>query len=716
MKRVIALTIIMATLCISLGGVFTFAEEEKLVVDKTEYTVGEAITVSAKGSGKDWVGIYYPDAKNSLYWAYIDPSADKGVGSGVAFDISKAPKKNSNAPATLPAGDYIIRLMPNDTSDLTKALATVKIKIKADANAPTSGGDLTKLNVPKTEYGYNEKINISAIGSGKDWVGIYYPTGTRSLYWAYIDSSASKGVGSGVEFDIKTAPNRNSDAPSKFPAGKYIIRLMPDDTSDLSKAVAWVEITVKEPDPSEIVKPAKPLSAEYVLKNNTDGFSEGTLTVNTSKDNIAKDIVCYWADSNGKLEGYTALAKFKVTGETTVRDIPANILIPTGATKLLVYTALDGILSEECVEIKLPEGAASKDFGKPIIEFQVVSDVHITTNNDHRNNKHYVEMLKDIVKISPESIGLFIAGDMANTGNKQEYENLVSLHASVKGSPAYYLAIGNHDLFNGTLENKTAQFLNYAKLPDGTNPKSVHYDFWLEGYHCVFLGNDKLVGNNRVTLNDETLEWLDETLAKDRVEGKPIFLFIHQSIYNTIAGSLPGQGWDGVENFTRFNKVLKKYPEVLMFNGHSHWTLDSEKCMYDGGENFPNIFNTASVAYLWTSYDVQKGENLEGSQGYYIRVYEDKTAVLGRDFTTGEWVASAQFISEYKTNGNGSAETTDAGDATVPNGEISFAPEESSGSETQPEKSFPIVPVTVAVVAVAAVAAAIVITVVKKKK
>ncbi len=244
--RSMSLIIAVIMLTLPLSAISAFAEGELLKTDKTEYTVGDAIMVTATGSGKDWAGIYYPDGTNSLYWAYIDASTSGGVGSGVAFDITSA-KKNGSAPATLPAGDYIIRLMPNDTSDISKALAEITIKIKPAASTGdfnVSGGDLTKLNIPKTVYAYDEPINISAIGSGKDWVGIYYPDATKSLYWAYIDANASNGIGSGVVFDIENAPNANSGTPAELPAGNYIIRLMPNDTSDTSKAVAYIGITI----------------------------------------------------------------------------------------------------------------------------------------------------------------------------------------------------------------------------------------------------------------------------------------------------------------------------------------------------------------------------------------------------------------------------------------------------------------------------------------
>ncbi len=523
-----------------------------------------------------------------------------------------------------------------------------QVQAVASETATNSGGDLTLLTVPKTEYKYDEPINISAIGSGKDWVGIYYPDATKSIYWTYIDTEMAGGVGSGVEFDMRLVANRNQGAPSELPAGKYIIRLMPNDSSNLSKTLAWVEITINEQKDEGAKQPGKPVSAVYELTDAKSGYSEGTLTVTVAKDESAKDIVCYWANDNGILDDYTALAKFKITGETTVRELPAYTLIPAEATKLFVYTSLKGTLSEEYYEVELPFGSASELFGDALFEFQVVSDVHIEADAGNQRNRNYLQMLKDVVKISPDSAGLFIVGDIVDHGYASEWQNFAKLHASLSNAPDYYLTLGNHDLYNGGYEAQIKQFLKYAQLPDGGKPESCHYDFWMNDYHFVFLGNDAgPVDGKNTTLNPETLAWLDETLAEGRHENKPTFLFLHQSIYDTIAGSLPGQGWDGVVDHENLSEVLKKYPEVIMFNGHSHWELDSESCMHPRDEELPTIFNTASVADLWTSYDVVQGVYMDGSQGYYLYVYEDKIVVRGRDFTTGKWVASAQFVVEY---------------------------------------------------------------------
>ena len=122
-----------------------------------------------------------------------------------------------------------------------------------------------------------------------------------------------------------------------------------------------------------------------------------------------------------------------------------------------------------------------------------------------------------------------------------------------------------------------------------------------------------------------------------------MFVYLHQSLYNTIAGSFEGQGWDGVVQNDQLKAIVAKYPQIYMFNGHSHWDLNTRGSMHDKSDGLPNIFNTSSVAYLWSSYYTPRGEYVEGSQGYYVKIYKNKVLVLGRDFVTNQWIPSACF-------------------------------------------------------------------------
>lgn len=398
---------------------------------------------------------------------------------------------------------------------------------------------------------------------------------------------------------------------------------------------------------------ALPYYADYKIKNSTGGFAEGVITVKVDvKTNSATDIIPYWADENGKLEGYTSLYAFRITGEKTEFEIGPSVIIPKGAKKLLLYAKdyENDVITDDCIAIDLPRGAASdENWGELITEFQVASDLHITI--DGTNWNAYTNMLKDIVKLSPGSSGLFLNGDVPNSGADAEYRKHQELHALVKGAPDYYMSIGNHDFYQAKDHGDTQaqvqkRFAGYARYPDRTAPDSQHYDFWLSGYHFVFLGDDKITSDYlSSTYTDKTLRWLRKTLQNNRDVNRPIFLFNHPPIQATVAGSLGEfKGFTGVygENAVRLKAVLKDFPEIILFNGHQHIELGYPNTMRPADSEMPTVFNTASASQVATIRDRVKTKG-SGSEGYYVYVYADKIIVRGRDFKNAKWIPSAQF-------------------------------------------------------------------------
>ena len=141
-------------------------------------------------------------------------------------------------------------------------------------------------------------------------------------------------------------------------------------------------------------------------------------------------------------------------------------------------------------------------------------------------------------------------------------------------------------------------------------------------------------------MKDTQLNWFIEqlsTLDKDKFA----FIFLHQPLKDTTSGTLSGQNWSGMANVgEEIKTLLKDYPNVLLFTGHTHYELESNKSTNLGhGEN-ANYINNASVAYLWSN----TYEETVGGQCNFIEVYEDYILIKGRDLFEGKWVSSAQFI------------------------------------------------------------------------
>ncbi len=603
-------------------------DTSKISLEKLTFKKGEPILVTAYGNSTDWVGIYASlEQQTATKWHYIS-----AVGSGQAYDVTQG--------TALEAGEYYIRFVPNNenigsTTAIAKITVTDEEYVSPDEpeEPDTPEEKVPYITTDKSTYSLGESIIVTAGGceDSKAWVGIYPVNSSAYLYWHYVANSQG-GPGDGVPREVKNIPE-----------GNYYVALIPNYSGNISTAVARVEITI-----SGSVE--GPVSATYD-RTGKDGSATGVVTV-TVGQTTNRDVVMFWGDENGKLEGYAPHAKFKANATSVSYTFTDSVFIPSGATRLLVYlqNSTSGLLSEEFISIDLGKGADIDISGVANSKLFIISDIHIGRNDGVVSATNFKKMLNEAIALNPSGIPICIVGDIADGAQRSQYDEMVTLYnevLSANGKMAsdypMYITIGNHDYSaSGSL------FFDYMILvPNGEKPTDTSYDFWLDGYHHIFLGSDSGSGLY-ATLSEDTLAWLDERLAENRDEERPVFVYLHQSIYNTVAGSLPGEGWNGVNNEEALIAVLKKYPEVLLFNGHSHWEMNSRSNIFEGTEELPiHAFNCASVSYLWTGYNSTSGSNLEGSQGYMVEIYADKVLVRGRDFINSEWLPSAQYCIEF---------------------------------------------------------------------
>ena len=500
-------------------------------------------------------------------------------------------------------------------------------------------GELLKTD--KTEYTECEPISVTAEGSGKDWVGIYLKTDKlgddQAIRWYYVSQDGNK---SGDTKDMRKAEKTNASRSklASIPAGEYIIYLCENDGYGV---IEQIPITVKE-DTSPAAIPEAPSAVTYDRSAGEPGRADGVLKITVGEGAAPDRYIAYWAKNGKALEDYTAFAPIKYTGKTTKYQITVNTLIPNEADSIIVYAAKGNKVSEKYAEEMLPDGCNAYDPGDPVYEMQVISDIHLNSSTSHIHNKHFASALEQIKKLSPDSIGIFINGDIADHGEVAEYKTFNRmLENAGEGLPSVYCAIGNHDLSSGPYDTKLSNFLKYTEPGED----SVYYDLWLNGTHFIFLGSEAT--GLSAQLSSKQLNWFKEKLAENRDENRPIYVFLHQGIMDTVAGTFKYQGWHGINQSKKFSAIIKEYPEVVLFSGHSHWEMDSLNVMKARDESLPTIFSTAAVGYLWNDDATASDSGIEGAEGYFFYVYGDKIVARGRDFDSGKWIASAQFVVDY---------------------------------------------------------------------
>ena len=205
-----------------------------LAINKTQFAVGEAIYISAKGisGSNDWVGIYSLYGNSPILKQAIDE-----VGHGVTYNL-RTNYSELCIPSLkdLPEGEYIIRLQANNNAGLDGTKALVKIKI-GNPQA-TVFGDSSLLSIEKHTYAPGEPIMVTphmVDGYSDSWVGIYqfgYYFQNRSVTWEWVKTN-----GSGNEYDV-------TEGITLSP-GAYIIMLLPYDTGDMSTCVAYTSVVIE---------------------------------------------------------------------------------------------------------------------------------------------------------------------------------------------------------------------------------------------------------------------------------------------------------------------------------------------------------------------------------------------------------------------------------------------------------------------------------------
>lgn len=378
----------------------------------------------------------------------------------------------------------------------------------------------------------------------------------------------------------------------------------------------------------------------------------------TAAETVTDGVLFYWGDQNGILGDYTYIGYGEydqTTGKYTYVPTVGN-LIPAEATRLYACGVQGTSYEVESGTAKLSEEFAYCDLnaekhtlGKRLYSFDVISDLHVSENYDSNNGKNVLAAFADIQNRRASSIGVFTAGDNVNLGKPEEYAVLAKYisDTGLSDMPFYY-TVGNHEFYYEQIEgaasgeffdNNWKRFRDFAgwKENEFYRYKKIGSDYFIfmgEEARGTFDAADSKQGTADGYFSEAQREWLRGLLSKAASENANAFVFMHQSIDNTVAGSFAGQNWSGINDDDKMQAIIESYPNTYLFTGHSHWDLHSKTPFVNGGTSGASYFNTASAGYIWS--DANKA--VPGSEGLTVDVYENYIVVRGRDFVNQKWV------------------------------------------------------------------------------
>lgn len=287
--------------------------------------------------------------------------------------------------------------------------------------------------------------------------------------------------------------------------------------------------------------------------------------------------------------------------------------------------------------------AADFDENSIVLRFGVLSDLHAASGTPK-----FEEAVRQLYeKAGEEKLdAIVVAGDLTDNGAVEEIQSLKGVldrQRLAERGTEFVFTLGNHDIlydkdpYNGI---RFKQILKDYAFKGATEEeiKNGNHHIEIEGYHFLALNCKKYNGGAEYAPED--LEWLRSKLEKvsEMDPRKPIFLVTHPVVYNTTYGSVDGTYW----HTKNLHSVIKDYPQVIVFSGHLHFPLNSERSIFQG--DYTTI-NTAATYYcslegeidgirpIDTGGGMEPRDRQDFSQGLYLEVDENgNTRITRMDF------------------------------------------------------------------------------------
>ena len=281
----------------------------------------------------------------------------------------------------------------------------------------------------------------------------------------------------------------------------------------------------------------------------------------------------------------------------------------------------------------------------PVMRFVATSDTHIEDFGDV-GCKRTSAMLKTAYAISeadPDYKNLdavVFSGDITDNGRRKSFYSFAAITDNEirDGTERLAVVAKAHDSYR--FQN------NSLKVFTEITGQETDFHRVIGGFHFIGISRSSTLKH----YTEKQVEWLDENIAAAVAADpeKPVFVFQHEHVRDTVYGSSKSDGW-GLETFT---DVLEKYPQVVHISGHSHFPANDPRAVWQG--SFTAI-NDGGLAYYELAVDGKNGqfpaEKERMSQALIVEVDADNR-VLVKVLDVDEGKIMREFLIDNITEEN----------------------------------------------------------------
>lgn len=248
------------------------------------------------------------------------------------------------------------------------------------------------------------------------------------------------------------------------------------------------------------------------------------------------------------------------------------------------------------------------------VKFGVMSDLHFHDGTTGIDSNIYT-MLNYYKEQNVDAI--LVLGDVANSAKETQFAKFTTAWDAVftdsKTAPRRLVLMGNHEFENAYYERETVADAQQRYMT-AYGYDTLNFNVKVNGYHFIGINSESAAIDGSYT--ETTVSWLTAQLdaAVEENRNAPIFVGCHQPIFETTYGSGHGAG-----NTMLLKKLLKKYPQVVYFSGHSHRPCENERCIWQG--EFTCI-DCTSMQYVSLEPDVNPSDAYQAQGSLLVNVDE----------------------------------------------------------------------------------------------
>jgi len=260
----------------------------------------------------------------------------------------------------------------------------------------------------------------------------------------------------------------------------------------------------------------------------------------------------------------------------------------------------------------------SKDFQPLVVTvkqearlaFAVISDTHV--GNDF-GGQYALKVQRTLQNLTRKGKldAIAVVGDLTDHGDTDQYTKFVEYFGNdenfINPVDNFLFMMGNHDNYNSNGQTNYQAGLNAF---NGGKGYPLDQYVLIKGYPFITISvragynNDDNASNGTASYPSSVVSTLRRYLrqAASDAPGKPIFIFTHVAPRWTCYsswGEIEGAAWA----MKVLNPVLNRYPQCVVFSGHSHYPLGDPRSIHQGANpnssrnNYYTTINTASITY-----------------------------------------------------------------------------------------------------------------------